>query len=69
MDLLVRGKFVITDASLREEGILTDGAVYFSGGKVVEVGDYDALKGKYPNADVKGTGNQLLMPGRQYHGG
>ena len=63
MDILVRGKFVITDASLGEDGILTDGAVYFSGGKVVEVGDYDSLKGKYPNADVKGTGYQLLMPG------
>jgi len=63
MDILGRGKFVITDASLGEDGILTDGAVYFSGGKVVEVGDYDSLKGKYPNADVKGTGYQLLMPG------
>ena len=46
MDLLVRGKFVITDASLREEGILTDGAVYFYGGKFVEVWDYDVIKGK-----------------------
>jgi len=36
--ILVRGKFVITDASLAEDGILTDGAAYFSGGKVVEVG-------------------------------
>ena len=63
MDILVRGKFVITDASLGVDGILTDGAVYFAGGKVVEVGDYDSLKRKYPNADVKGTGYQLLMPG------
>ena len=63
MDLLVRAKYVITDASLREDGIITDGAVYFSEGKVVEVGDYFTLKGKYPNVAVKGNGYQLLMPG------
>jgi cytosine/adenosine deaminase-related metal-dependent hydrolase len=63
MDILARGKYVITDASAGEGGILPDGAAYFSGGKVVEVGDYDSLKKKYPQATVKGNGQQLLMPG------
>ena len=63
MDLLVRGKYVITDASSGEDGILADGAAYFSKGKVVDVGGYDALKKKYPDATVKGSGDQLLMPG------
>ena len=63
MDILIRGKYVITEAAAGEKGILTDGAVYFSGGQVVEVGDYESLRTKYPQATVKGNGKQLLMPG------
>ncbi|KPJ84949.1 MAG: hypothetical protein AMS17_15215 [Spirochaetes bacterium DG_61] len=63
MDILARGKWVITDAGAGEGGILTDGAAYFSEGKVVEVGDFSTLKNKYPKAAVKGNGQQLLMPG------
>ena len=63
MDLLVRGKYVITDAAAGEDGILTDGAAYLSEGEVVEIGDYESLKERYPQATVKGNGDQLLMPG------
>ena len=63
MDILVRGRYVITDAASGENGILTDGAAYLSGGQVVEVGDCESLKKKYPQATVKGNGQQLLMPG------
>ena len=45
------------------KGIIADGAVYFSGGKVVEVGKFAALKKKYPTVMVKGNEKQLLMPG------
>jgi len=63
MDILVKGRYVITEAAAGEKGILTDGAAYLSGGQVVEVGDYESLKRKYPQATVKGNGKQLLMPG------
>jgi cytosine/adenosine deaminase-related metal-dependent hydrolase len=63
MDILARGKYVITDANDGEKGVFTDGAVYFSEGKVKEVGDFAALKDKYPHAIIKGNGKQLLMPG------
>jgi len=63
MDILARGKYVITDANAGESGILTDGAVYFSEGEVAEVGNYGSLKKKYPEAIVKGNEGQLLMPG------
>lgn len=63
MDILARGKYVITDANDGEKGIINNGAVYFSEKKVAEVGNYEALKKKYPNAIVKGNGEQLLMPG------
>ncbi|MBC8457476.1 MAG: hypothetical protein H8D67_05710 [Deltaproteobacteria bacterium] len=63
MDIIVRGKYVITDAGAGEEGILTDGAALLSMGKVVDVGEYEPLKKKYPQATIKGNGKQLLMPG------
>jgi 5-methylthioadenosine/S-adenosylhomocysteine deaminase len=63
MDILARGKWVITDAGAGKKGILNDGAAYFSEGEVVETGDFQKLKKKYPNAVVKGNGTQLLMPG------
>jgi len=63
MDILARGKFVITDAASGEDGIITDGAAYLSEGKIIEVGDYASLKKKYPKATIKGNGQQLLMPG------
>ena len=63
VNILARGKYVITDANDGEKGILTDGAAYFSEGKVIEVGNYASLKKKYPQATVKGNGQQLLMPG------
>jgi 5-methylthioadenosine/S-adenosylhomocysteine deaminase len=63
MGILARGKWVITDAADGEEGILEDGAVYFSNGKVVETGDFQVLRKKYPKASVKGSGEQLLLPG------
>ena len=63
MKMLVRGKHVITDAEAKEAGILADGAVYVAEGVIAEVGDYQLLRDKYPDAPVKGDGDQLLMPG------
>jgi len=63
MALLARGKYVITDASLGEAGILSEGAAYLVDGKIQQVGDYDSLRREHPEAIVKGNGRQLLMPG------
>lgn len=63
MAVLMKGKYVLTDPSVGEEGILTDGAVYVVDDRVADVGDFDALREKYPEAAVKGNGKQLLMPG------
>lgn len=63
MGMLIRGKYVITDAAAREGGVLSDGAVYCSDGKVIEVGDWTALRQEHPGASVIGNGSQLLMPG------
>jgi 5-methylthioadenosine/S-adenosylhomocysteine deaminase len=63
MDILIRGRYVITEAAAGEAGIIGDGAAYVSGSQVVEVDTYESLKKKYPRAEVKGNGRQLLMPG------
>ncbi|MCF7927460.1 MAG: amidohydrolase family protein [Spirochaetales bacterium] len=62
-ELLIRGKYLISDPAAGESGILNDAAVYCKEGLVSEVGDYRDLKEKYPGAAVKGNGKQLLMPG------
>jgi cytosine/adenosine deaminase-related metal-dependent hydrolase len=61
--LLLRGKYVLTSAALREAGVLTDAAVLVSGDAVAEVGDWRALRRRHPKARVVGNGTQLLMPG------
>jgi len=63
MNFLVRGKYVITDPKMGKKGILYDSAVYIEENKIIEIDDYNLLKEKYPKANIKGNGKQLLMPG------
>src|SRR5437867_3623022 len=63
MDLLVRGRYVITDAGARDAGVLTDSAVLVSGTRIAAVGDWRTLRRKHPRARAVGDGTQLLMPG------
>src|SRR5262245_1483565 len=63
MDLLVRGRHVITDACAGEGGVLDDAAVLVSGSRIGAVGDWAALRRRHPRARVVGDGKQLLMPG------
>ncbi len=62
-DLLLRGKYVLTSAALRDAGVLTDAAVLVRGDSIVEVGDWRSLRRRHPQAQVVGNGKQLLMPG------
>ncbi|MBI2016121.1 MAG: amidohydrolase family protein, partial [Candidatus Rokubacteria bacterium] len=63
MELLLRGKYVLTSAALRAAGVLTDAAILVAGDTIAEVGDWRALRRRHPRAKVLGTGTQLLMPG------
>ena len=63
MDIITRGSHVVVSAVDGEKGVIKDGAVYFSGNKVLEVGEYKTLKEKHPEAEVVGNGKQLLIPG------
>lgn len=42
---------------------IADGAVLQEDGVIAEVGTYEALHRKYPNTEVIGTGNEILLPG------
>src|SRR5690349_4006409 len=63
MDMLVRGRHVITDPAVGDPGLLDDGAVLVSGSRIAAVGAWTALRGRHPRARVVGNGKQLLMPG------
>ena len=63
MDLLVRGRHVITDPTAGDAGVLGDAAVLVSGSRIAAVGDWRSLRRRHPDARVVGNGKQLLMPG------
>jgi 5-methylthioadenosine/S-adenosylhomocysteine deaminase len=61
MDLLIRGRYVLTSATA--PSVLTDAAVRVSGDLVAEVGDWQTLRRAHPDARIVGDGKQLLLPG------
>lgn len=63
MDMLIRGRYVLTDVAIGTAGILTDAAVFVSDGRVVECGSYADLFRRHPGASIVGNGRQLVMPG------
>lgn len=62
-EILVWGKYVITDLADKETPVLSDGAVFVKDGRIKEIGPYHSLQAKYPNARVIGDGTHLVMPG------
>lgn len=61
--MLIRGKYVITDAALEGAGYREDAAVRTEGGKITDIGSWEELRVRYPGDEVVGNGKQLLMPG------
>ena len=61
---LIRSRAMITRTTSRttwEE--IADGAFYQDGGVIKEIGTYTSLAKKYPNVDVVGSGQEILLPG------
>ena len=63
MELLVRGKYIVTDAAAEGGGIIEDGAVLVCEEKVEAVGSFEILRQSHPEAQVLGNGTQLVLPG------
>lgn len=61
--MLIRGKYMITDASLPAAGYREDSAVRVEGGKITHINSWEVLRRSYPEEVVVGNGKQLLMPG------
>jgi 5-methylthioadenosine/S-adenosylhomocysteine deaminase len=60
---LIRAKYLLTDARLREEGLMADGAVCVEDSLIREVGPWASLRAEYPNAPVYGSDHHLALPG------
>lgn len=61
---LVRGGYVVTDASkLPAGGLLENGVVAIQGDRIVAVGGYEELKARYPHADELGSDRHVVVPG------
>ena len=62
-DMILRGRYVVTDARRGAAGVLEDAAVRIAGDTIAEVGPFAPLAARHPGSAVKGNGKQLLMPG------
>jgi 5-methylthioadenosine/S-adenosylhomocysteine deaminase len=61
---LVRGKYVLVRAELDGSSrVVTNGAVAYENGVVVDVGLFEDLRRRNPDTEVFGNGRQFLMPG------
>ena len=61
---LIRGKHVVCKVTGRESAdVVSDGAVVQRDGVIEAVGDYQELSARYPDAEVIGSGNHIVMPG------
>ena len=61
---LVRGRWLISDpAQLPTGGVVADGALVVDGDTISEVGTYDALKVRFPNAEEIGSDSFVVIPG------
>ena len=61
--LLLRGRYVITDAAKDGCGLIEDGGVLIAGQRIAETGPFADLARRHPQARVIGDGSQLVMPG------
>jgi cytosine/adenosine deaminase-related metal-dependent hydrolase len=62
-ELILRGRYLLTDPRRGCAGVVEDGAIRVTDGIVAEVGGFAALRASHPTLPVKGNGKQLLMPG------
>jgi cytosine/adenosine deaminase-related metal-dependent hydrolase len=64
VNLVVWGSRLVTDpASLPGKGLIERGAVAVGDDRVVEVGRYDELLARYPDAETLGSESSLVFPG------
>ena len=61
--LLLRGKYLLTDARLKTQGLIPDGGMLIAGDRIAATGSFADLARQHPRARVVGDGSHLLLPG------
>ena len=61
---LLRGRYVVTDPSaLPSSGLVEDAALLVSGTEIAEIGEWRALRERFPDAETLGSERHLVLPG------
>ena len=60
--MLVRGRWIVTGGG-EGDPVLSDSAVRIEDGAIAEVGDWETLRGRHPDAAVLGSDRVAVMPG------
>jgi len=60
--MLVRGRWIVTGGG-EGDPVLSDSAVRIEDGAIAEVGDWETLRGRHPDAAVLGSDRVAIMPG------
>lgn len=62
MTTVVRGRWVVTGAG-DDDPVIDDGAVAVDGGRIAAVGAWGELHTQYPDADILGSADAVVLPG------
>ena len=61
---LLRGRYVVTDPTgLPESGLVEDAALLVEGCRIAEIGDWRALRRRFPDTETFGSAHHLVLPG------
>jgi cytosine/adenosine deaminase-related metal-dependent hydrolase len=60
---LLKAKYVVTNPALREEGLLHEAGILVEGSLIQEVGSFDTLRKRYPEATILGSDRHMALPG------
>ena len=63
MGTILRGKYLYTEFSDDNSGMLKDAAVYIEGSMIIETGSYETLYQKHPDAETVGNDHSAVLPG------
>src|SRR4051812_43824328 len=62
-NLILRGRYLLTDPRKKGKGVLKNGAIAIKGDRIAAVGPFEEVQRAHPGASVVGNGRQLLLPG------
>lgn len=60
---LIHGKYIVTGTNDDNTDLLVDSGIIEKDGFITEIGNYESLSRKYPNANKVGGNQYLVMPG------